>query len=133
MTKGSKTALVLVLSLVLMLGVVSCVVKSKVDENAPLASIDSEWSYDHATKDGGNVPRYLGDKDEEIPHFWSDGENYRFNITPGKEYTGTVECVKEGSYKLYRDGKEMYINATISGNAPTLHVGKNNTVVFVTK
>lgn len=133
MTKGSKTALVLILSLVLMLGVVSCAVKSKVDENAATAPITSEWSYDHATKDGNNVPRYLGDKDEEMPHFWSDGESFKFNITPGKEYTGSVVVENDGSYKLYKNGEEMYIKATISGNSLTLHVGKNNTVVFVAK
>ena len=133
MTKGSKTALVLVLSLVLMLGFVSCVVKSKVNENAPAAAITSEWVYDHATRDGENVPRYLGDKDEDLPHFWSDGQTFKFNITPGKEYTGTVEVENDGSYKLYKNGEEMYVKATITGNALTLKVGKNNTVVFVAK
>ncbi len=133
MTKGSKTAIVLILSLVLMLSVVSCVKNSKVNENAPTAPINSEWSFDHASKDGENVPRYLGDKDDDLPHFWSDGETFRFNITPGKEYTGTVSLENDGTYKLYRDGEKMYVTAVIKGNSLTLKVGKNNTVVFVTK
>ncbi|MBR3142514.1 MAG: hypothetical protein IKF09_05095 [Clostridiales bacterium] len=133
MTKGSKTALILILSLVLMLGFVSCVVKSKVNENAAPAPLTSEWTYDHATRDGENVPRYLGDKDEELPHFWSDGETFKFNITPGKEYTGTVVNEGDNNYRLYRNGEEMYIKASITGNSLTLKVGKNNTVVFVTK
>lgn len=133
MTRGSKTALIIVLSLVLILGFVSCVVKTKVDENAPAASITSEWTYDHATRDGENVPRYLGDKDEDLPNFWSDGSTFRFNITPGKEYSGTVVAESDGSYKLYRDGEGMYVVATIKGNSLTLNVGKNNTVVFIAK
>jgi hypothetical protein len=132
MPKGYKRMIVPVISLIILIACVSCAVASKVNENAQTAPITSKWTFDHATNDGKNVHRYLFDKEEDLPHFSSDGENFRFNITPGNEYTGTIELNDDGTYTLYRNGdKDKRIRASITGNALTVYTTDDSTVVFV--
>jgi hypothetical protein len=132
MSKGYKRMIVPVISLVVLIACVSCAVASKVNENSKTAPITSKWTFDHATNNGKNVQRNIFDKEEDLPHFSSDGETFEFNIVPGNVYTGEVELNDDGSYKLYKTGNsEKSIRAAITGNALTVYITDDTTVVFV--
>ena len=121
-----------VISLIVLIACVSCAVASQVNENSKTAPITSKWTFDHATNGGKNIQRLLFDKEENLPHFTSDGQNFRFNITAANEYTGTVTQNDDGSYTLCKDGDpEKAIRASITGNALTVYTSEDSTVVFV--
>jgi hypothetical protein len=132
MSKGYKRLIVPVISLVILIACVSCAVISKVNENAKTAPITSKWTFDHATNKGENVPRHMFDRDEDLPHFSSDGETFTFNIVPGSVYTGTITQNDNGSYTLINNGNEdKPIIAEITGNALTIIINDDTNVVFV--
>jgi hypothetical protein len=132
MSKGYKRLIVPVISLVILIACVSCAVISKVNENAKTAPITSKWTFDHATNKGENVPRHMFDRDEDLPHFSSDGETFTFNIVPGSVYTGTISQNEDGTYTLINNGNEdKPIKATVNGNALTIIINENTNVVFV--
>ena len=82
MSKGYRRLIVPVISLIILIACVSCAVISKVNENSQTASITSKWTFDHATNKGENVPRRMFDRDEDIPHFSSDGETFTLTSYP---------------------------------------------------
>ena len=133
MSKVFKRVSALVIVFTLIFSFTACAVKSKVNEDAPQASITDEWTFDHATNKGENVPRYLFDKDEDLPHFSSDGTNFTLNIVPGKIYSGTVEKIDDGNYILHKEGSDKSVNVSIAGNSLTVHVSDDTNVVFVVK
>ena len=137
MVKSIKKSVILVMGLIFMFAAVACSseVASRVDKNADTAEITAEWDYDHAIQGGENVARYTTDKDEDLPHFTSDGQTFTFNIVPENVYTGTVTVNEDGSYKLTKgesaDGPS--ITAIIEGNSLTVQVNEDNAVIFVVK
>lgn len=132
MTKINRRMIVPVISLIILIACVSCAVVNKVNENAKTAPITSKWTFDHATRDGKNIPRYIFDKEEDLPHFTSDGETFTFNIVSGKNYTGTLEQNEDGSFMLRNNNNEAQsIRAEIKGNALTLYTTDDSTLVFV--
>ena len=129
-----KKIIAVVLTLTVLMGFTACKAKSKVNVNAPQASITDEWTFDHAMKKGEEVPRYLFDKDSTLPQFTSDGTNFSFYIVQDNVYSGTVEKIDDSTYLLYRDGsKDRSLPATIAGNSLTLHVSDDTYVVYVVK
>ena len=132
MPKGYKRMIVPVISLIVLIACVSCAVASQVNENSKTAPITSKWTFDHATNDGKNIQRSLFDKEEDLPHFSTNGETFRFNITTANEYTGTVTVNDDGTYTLSKDGDpEKSIQASITGNALTVYTSEDSTIVFV--
>ena len=92
------------------------------------------WTFDHALKQGENVPRFIFDSDKNLPQFTSDGTNFTFNIVPGKNYSGTIEKIDDSNYVLYKDGShDKALPATIAGNSLTLYVSDDTYVVYVVK
>ena len=129
-----KKIIVVVLTLTVLMGFTACKAKSKVNVNAPQASITDEWTFDHAMKQGENVPRFLFDNDAMLPHFTSDGTNFTFNIVPDKDYSGTIEKIDDSNFVLYKDGShDKALPATIAGNSLTLYVNDDTYVVYVVK
>ena len=129
-----KKIIVVVLTLTVLMGFTACKAKSKVNVNAPQASITDEWTFEHALKQGENVPRFIFDSDKNLPQFTSDGTNFTFNIVPGKNYSGTIEKIDDSNYVLYKDGShDKALPATIAGNSLTLYVSDDTYVVYVVK
>ena len=121
-----KKIIAVVLTLTVLMGFTACKAKSKVNVNAPQASITDEWTFDHALKQGENVPRFIFDSDKNLPQFTSDGTNFTFNIVPGK--------IDDSNYVLYKDGShDKALPATIAGNSLTLYVNDDTYVVYVVK
>ena len=133
MSKVLKKISAIVITFTLLFSLAACQVKSKVDEDAPQASITDEWTYDHATNKGEYVPRFLFDSDSKLPHFKSDGTNFTLNIVPDNVYTGTVEKIDDGNYVLHKEGSDKTLDVSIAGNSLTLHVSEDTNVVFVVK
>jgi len=132
MTSNRKRMIVPIISLIVLIACVSCAVVSKVNENAQTAPITSKWTFDHATKDGKNIPRYILDKDEDLPHFTSDGETFTFNIVSGTNYSGTLEQNDDGSYTLRNEyNSDQTIRAVVKGNSLTIYTPGESTLVFV--
>ncbi len=128
-----KKIIVLVISMVVLFSCVSCAAKSN-SANSDAAPITSEWTYDHAVNKGNLVSRTSTDRDEDLPHFSSDGKTFSFNIVSGKTYTGTVEANDDGTYTLRNgSGKGDPITVTIEGDSLTVHISDNTSVTFVTK
>ena len=133
MSREIKRLTVTILVLSILLVCVSCKAPSKVNEKAKTAPITSEWTYDHAINKGEYVPRYLFEKEENLPQFSTDGKTYTFSIVSGNVYSGTVENNGDGTYKIYRENAEKSVLVTITGNALTVHIDDESSVVFVAK
>lgn len=132
MTSNRKRMIVPIISLIVLIACVSCAVVSKVNENARTAPITSKWTFDHATKDGKDIPRYIFDKNEDLPQFTSDGENFTFTIASGQKYFGKLEQNDEGTYTLHNgNNSAQTIRAVVKGNSLTLYPTENSTLVFV--
>ena len=134
MSKIFKKVIVVVLSLAVLLGFTACgEMKSKVNENAALAPITSEWTYDHLVSHGEYVPRYIFISDKNNPHFSSDGSTFTLSVVPGKEYTGEVEKIDDANYILHKSGSDKSVDVIIAGNSLTVKIDDDHEVVFVAK
>ena len=134
MSKIFKKVIVVVLSLAVLLGFTACgEMKSKVNENAPQASITAEWTYDHAISKGEYVPRYIFISDKNNPHFSSDGSTFTLSVTPGKEYTGDVEKIDDCNYRLHNPSSDNTVDVIIAGNSLTVKISDEYLIVFVEK
>ncbi len=133
MSKIFKKLMAVVLCLVVVAGFTACKMKSKVNVNAPQASITDEWTYDHAISNGNYVDRYLFEPDKHLPHFSCDGTNFTLNIVAEKVYTGTIEKVDDSNYLLWTSTGSVPVSVTIVGNSLTVNINENTCVVYVTK
>ena len=134
MSKIFKKVIVVVLSLAVLMGFTACgEMKSKVNENAALAPITAEWTYDHLVSHGKYVPRYIYISDKNNPHFSSDGSTFTLSVVSDKEYTGEVEKIDDCNYRLHSPNSDKAVDVIIAGNSLTVKIDDEHEVVFVAK
>ena len=133
MSKIFKKLMAVVLCVVVVASFTACKMKSKVNVDAPQASITDEWTYDHAISNGNYVDRYFLEPDRHLPHFSCDGTNFTLNIVAENVYTGTIEKVDDSNYLLWTSTGSVPVSVTIVGNSLTVNINENTCVVYVTK
>ena len=133
MSKIFKKLMAVVLCVVVVASFTACKMKSKVNVDAPQASITDEWTYDHAISNGNYVDRYFLEPDRHLPHFSCDGTNFTLNIVAENVYTGTIEKVDDSNYLLWTETGSVPVSVTIVGNSLTVNINENTCVVYVTK